>query len=80
MYPPFKGIRKWIDGRTDKDFGRMFNVRTTLELGLIPHGFDHVEQLYGIDIKNAHGIRMVTKHAVVSGKTQHVPYAVVIGP
>ena len=55
-------------------------ICAALKFSFITHGFDHIDQLYGFDIEYTLGQVMVTKHLMITGKAQHIPYAVGIGP
>ena len=74
--PPLKGIGKRVGCGADKNLRRRVDVAAREKLCLIPHLFDHADQLNGIDIKHSLCLGMVSEFLMIARKTEHVPDAV----
>ena len=80
VYTEFKGLGKWVGCRANKEFRRHIDILAIQESAFIPHGFDRVDQLHGVNVKDIFGLRMITESLMVAGKAEHIPDPMGIDP
>ena len=61
-----------VCSRADKHAGRLGKFFPVEKLPFVSHLLDHIDKLYGVDIKNLLAFGVVTKHLVIAGKTEYV--------
>ena len=56
-----KGSAKGLLAAPMKSLGCHIHIGTVQEFAFIPHGFDRMNQLHGVDVKNILGLGMVSE-------------------
>ncbi len=70
--PVMKWIGKGVRCRPDKHLEVALYLLPTNDLMFIPHGFNHMNHLNGVYIKDILGLRVISKTLVIARKAEHI--------